>query len=330
MSEHHSKEANTPLEYIISGLVVLLFGLLYVFLNHSKDFTSVFSDGTSSLSTPVITTTAKPGISNKLLADNTGDIEMPVVEDEAQPTAAAEDQSLTEAATARVQQADKKRMAIERALREQLAAERARADEATRQLQEAQKLLATEKTRRIKIAKQPITAPTPIQQVAPAAPKTGKANSTQAPVYRLPNGTEIPVSDEGFEGIVKAAMAQQAADDTTLMSQPMLFDDIWFESGSDQLSNSSQNQIRVVAALMNTYQNRKILIRGHTDNTGDLNTNSLLSLTRSDSMRKQLVSLGIDPARIKIEGVGQLEPLASNNTAEGRAQNRRIELVLTE
>jgi outer membrane protein OmpA-like peptidoglycan-associated protein len=83
-----------------------------------------------------------------------------------------------------------------------------------------------------------------------------------------------------------------------------------------------------VAEQLKQHQDTKILIRGHTDNTGSAGRNSLVSLSRSDSMKEALVKLGVDAERIKIEGVGALEPIAANDTEEGREKNRRIELIV--
>lgn len=360
MSEHQNGDDITPPEYFISGLVVLLFGLLYFYLNHGKDFLSGSDAGALSLSAPAVVATAEPGIGNKLLADNTGEAKMPSVDAtaddepgnsvEEEDAQAEAEQTLTqqlqaaEAEKAEREKLDKARMAAEQALRDELAAERQRADEATRKLEEAQKLLAEEKARQAEVAQEnlatqePSPEPTPVQQLTATGPETAEdevGSEQQAQqqllepgIYKLPDGTEIPVSDEGFEGAVKTAMARPTEDGVALMNEPMLFDDISFESGSAQLSGDPQQQIKALAALMNTYQDKSILIRGHTDNVGGVNANSLLSLIRSDSMKKQLVGLGIEKIRIKIEGVGQLEPLASNDTAEGRSRNRRIELIL--
>ena len=360
MSEHQNEDDTTPLEYFISGLVVLLFGLLYFFLNHGKDFLSGSDEGALSLAAPAVVATAEPGNANKLLADNTGEAKMPSVEpsmDDEPEKHVEEEEYLAKAKQTQAQQLqasdaenaareklDKERMVAEQALRDELAAERQRADEATRKLEEAQKLLAAEKALKAEVVQEnsaiqePSPEPTPAQQLAATEPEAvedevgseqqAQQQMAEPSMYELPDGTEIPVSDEGFEGAVKAAMAEPAEEGVALMNEPMLFDDISFESGSAKLSNNSQQQIRALAALMNTYQDKRILIRGHTDNVGGVNANSLLSLTRSDSMKKQLVGLGIEKTRIKIEGVGQLEPLASNDTAEGRSRNRRIELIL--
>ncbi|MEZ5477411.1 MAG: OmpA family protein [Thiolinea sp.] len=142
-------------------------------------------------------------------------------------------------------------------------------------------------------------------------------------MFLLPDGREVEIAGQGFESELKQALQNDR-------SLSLIFDNVEFETGSSRLNARSRTQIEATAALLNTYPERQVLIRGHTDNTGDINTNSLLSLMRSDSMKNALVELGIDSKRIKIEGVGPLEPVADNNSAEGRRQNRRLELVIAE
>mgnify|MGYP001171422121 FL=1 len=70
----------------------------------------------------------------------------------------------------------------------------------------------------------------------------------------------------------------------------------------------------------------KIMITGHTDNTGSVDHNMKLSVRRAESVRDYLVGLGIDPNKLVVKGEGEAKPLADNRTAEGRAKNRRVEV----
>jgi OmpA-OmpF porin, OOP family len=71
----------------------------------------------------------------------------------------------------------------------------------------------------------------------------------------------------------------------------------------------------------------KAFVVGHTDNTGTLELNLKLSSDRADSVVKALVARGISPSRLKSAGVGPYCPIGSNGSEEGKAQNRRVELV---
>jgi OOP family OmpA-OmpF porin len=79
---------------------------------------------------------------------------------------------------------------------------------------------------------------------------------------------------------------------------------------------------------MNT-KNATILIEGHTDNTGTVAQNNLLSLQRAESILQYLVSKGIRANRIQAKGLGSSMPIADNTTAAGRAKNRRTSFTIT-
>jgi outer membrane protein OmpA-like peptidoglycan-associated protein len=70
-------------------------------------------------------------------------------------------------------------------------------------------------------------------------------------------------------------------------------------------------------------------LEGHTDNTGDPESNKKLSVDRAEAIKALLIVGGIDGARVTTAGWGQEKPIASNDTEEGRAKNRRTELIVT-
>ena len=141
-------------------------------------------------------------------------------------------------------------------------------------------------------------------------------------VYKLPNGAEVTISTEGFANKFKQAIENEAT------GKPIIFDRVYFVSGSDKIDKQSNHQISETAALLNAYPKINIAIRGHSDNKGSFKTNSILSLLRSGNMKKAVVDLGIDSKRIQIEGIGDQEPIASNKTKRGRRNNRRIDLII--
>lgn len=104
--------------------------------------------------------------------------------------------------------------------------------------------------------------------------------------------------------------------------------DILFEFGSPALDQSTLPYLDKVVILMSRVPNMTILIEGHTDNVGAKDYNKSLSQKRAESVRAYLVSSLIDSTRIKAEGFGDEQPLASNTTGEGRAQNRRVEVTI--
>lgn len=98
-----------------------------------------------------------------------------------------------------------------------------------------------------------------------------------------------------------------------------------FESGSAALTPDSHPVLDQVIASLNSYPEVQLEIRGHTDSQGPAAFNLQLSQKRADSVRQYLINGGIAANRITSMGVGEEEPISSNGTPEGRAQNRRIE-----
>jgi len=106
--------------------------------------------------------------------------------------------------------------------------------------------------------------------------------------------------------------------------------DISFAVGrSDIQSNFAPVLDRFAEGLRNN-PNTDVRIIGHTDNTGSDAVNNPLSLDRAASTRNYLTGRGIDGRRISIEGMGERQPIATNDTAQGRSRNRRVEIYVGE
>jgi outer membrane protein OmpA-like peptidoglycan-associated protein len=102
-----------------------------------------------------------------------------------------------------------------------------------------------------------------------------------------------------------------------------------FEIGSDQLTAESRPAIERAAALISRYPGARVRIAGHTDSMGDEAVNRALSLRRAQRVRQILVTdYGVDPDLIEAEGYGEDQPIASNDTLEGRRTNRRVEVYI--
>lgn len=103
---------------------------------------------------------------------------------------------------------------------------------------------------------------------------------------------------------------------------------IYFNTASAQIKPESHGIIKEIADVLQDNTNIKIEIIGHTDNTGDLSTNQKLSEERALSVKNYLIqTFGISADRMTTSGKGASQPLASNNTAEGKSQNRRVEFI---
>jgi outer membrane protein OmpA-like peptidoglycan-associated protein len=101
-----------------------------------------------------------------------------------------------------------------------------------------------------------------------------------------------------------------------------------FQPSKDVLDDASQPLIDRIVAMMKLHPELFLRIEGHTDNSGDPDDNLRLSAKRALAVQKMLMAAHVDSKRLDAVGVGGLQPLADNATAEGREKNRRIELVL--
>ena len=104
--------------------------------------------------------------------------------------------------------------------------------------------------------------------------------------------------------------------------------DILFEFDSDSILPDSADALATIAELMESRPDMRLLVVGHTDNVGDFDYNLQLSMTRAESVSQWLQDRhGIDGDRLQSAGAGMMAPITTNRTEEGRALNRRVELV---
>lgn len=103
---------------------------------------------------------------------------------------------------------------------------------------------------------------------------------------------------------------------------------VFFATGSYKLLAKSNQSLDGVVSLLKADESLMIDIDGHTDSQGSDESNQVLSDNRAGAVKNYLVSKGIDPGRLKSTGYGETKPVADNNTAAGRAKNRRTEMVV--
>jgi outer membrane protein OmpA-like peptidoglycan-associated protein len=108
----------------------------------------------------------------------------------------------------------------------------------------------------------------------------------------------------------------------------MTLDDVAFGPGRSTLRPEAEGLLGNLIEFVERDPNSQIRIEGHTDSTGNANANQLLSQKRADSVREALIASGVDGSRISAVGFGSDHPVASDDTAEGRAKNRRVEVIL--
>ncbi len=103
---------------------------------------------------------------------------------------------------------------------------------------------------------------------------------------------------------------------------------ITFPTNQSDVNASFYPVLNSVALVLKQYEKTMIDVVGHTDSTGTMQLNMQLSQARAGSVGQYLQNQGVLAARIQTQGVGPQYPIASNDTVEGRAQNRRVELIL--
>jgi outer membrane protein OmpA-like peptidoglycan-associated protein len=101
-----------------------------------------------------------------------------------------------------------------------------------------------------------------------------------------------------------------------------------FASGTNRIAKKYASLIQRLAKALALYNDRNYRIEGHTDNQGGVKSNQVLSLKRAEAVRNMLVADGVDAAKIKSFGYGEVRPIASNAFAKGRAMNRRIDVII--
>ena len=104
---------------------------------------------------------------------------------------------------------------------------------------------------------------------------------------------------------------------------------IFYESGSKELNASSEVELDKLVELLKDNPTLRIQINGHTDAVGKPADNLTLSNNRAQAVVDYLVKKGIQPSRLSFKGFGATQPIAENNTEEGRAKNRRTEVKVT-
>jgi outer membrane protein OmpA-like peptidoglycan-associated protein len=123
-------------------------------------------------------------------------------------------------------------------------------------------------------------------------------------------------------------LVQQLRAERTSRGMVVTLEDVLFQVNGAQLQPGAQTELLRLADYLKRNPDRKIMIEGHTDNTGSSEYNLQLSQLRAQSVESYLISSGVAPDRIRSIGYGETRPEAPNDTATGRQQNRRVEIVI--
>jgi outer membrane protein OmpA-like peptidoglycan-associated protein len=125
-----------------------------------------------------------------------------------------------------------------------------------------------------------------------------------------------------------AAARAKASMENPVIKQVINLKGVSFKSGSNVLNESSNQRLDASIQDLKKNPDLHVIVAGHSDSRGNPDFNQALSQKRAEAVRSYLISKGVNPARLTARGYGDKQPAATNDTAEGRAKNRRVELRL--
>ncbi|MCP1441437.1 outer membrane protein OmpA-like peptidoglycan-associated protein [Pseudomonas sp. GGS8] len=124
---------------------------------------------------------------------------------------------------------------------------------------------------------------------------------------------------------LQASLNAKQTDRGTLVT----FGDVLFATNKAELKSNGLVNINKLAQFLQENPDRKVIVEGYTDSTGAASYNQSLSERRATSVQVALIKMGVDPARIVVQGYGKEYPVAENTSVSGRAMNRRVEVTIS-
>ena len=148
--------------------------------------------------------------------------------------------------------------------------------------------------------------------------------------------------EEDYKSLNQSMSAEVSANKMQISRQQnaikiLVNDELLFPSGGWEMSAEAKQTIAKIAAILAPHQTTKIVVNGYTDSTPigpglqaqGITSNLILSQKRAEDVMQYMISQGVKPNLVSAHGFGDSNPVASNDTPEGRAQNRRVELTLS-
>jgi chemotaxis protein MotB len=148
--------------------------------------------------------------------------------------------------------------------------------------------------------------------------------------------------EEDYKSLNQSMSAEVSANKMQISRQQdaikiLVNDELLFPSGGWEMTTEAKQTIAKIAAILAPHQTTKIVVNGYTDSTPigpglqaqGITSNLILSQKRAEDVMQYMISQGVKPNLVSAHGLGDSNPVASNDTPEGRAQNRRVELTLS-
>jgi outer membrane protein OmpA-like peptidoglycan-associated protein len=187
-----------------------------------------------------------------------------------------------------------------------------KADAAYRNKEDAKKVdqLSYLTIQRVELAKQTINLRTAEDQL-----KNADAMRAQA---------RLAARDAQIKKLQESLNAKQTERGTLVT-----FGDVLFDFNKAELKSSGMMDVNKLAQFLQQNPDRQVIVEGYTDSSGSASYNQSLSERRANSVRTALVKMGVDSTRVVAQGYGKEYPVSDNSTSSGRAQNRRVEVTIS-
>jgi outer membrane protein OmpA-like peptidoglycan-associated protein len=242
---------------------------------------------------------------------------------------AAEERRRTEAELARREEEARQRERERSESEARLAAERARSEQEAAARTEAEKQRVAAEIEKLKADLEATRQAAEDARKAAELERQRLEEQRKAGEARAAELAKARESQQKTEEALKATLSQLASVREEARGLIVtLPGSIYFDINKSEVKPAMRDRLTQIAKALAAVADRHVLVEGHTDSTGADEYNLKLSRLRAESVRSILVGGGVSPDRIESQGYGKTRPIASNATAAGRAQNRRVEIVL--